>query len=168
MLNLSPTINIGLAYNCNKKVYKEYSEARINSNSGSVKSKSTNDGLAAIFTLNPEKKGLAGTMIGLYSWRKVTNSRRSTHGEKHIVTKGSSNITLVGGLVQLGYNIPTIKTLMLTPYVECLFSRVKWSPYTEKQSPVTYKIRENRENLLEKSVGLKTKWELTEHSQLQT
>lgn len=57
---------------------------------------------------------------------------------------------------------------MLTPYVECLISNVRWSPYTEKQSPVTYKISENRENLLEKSIALKTKCELTEHSQLQT
>ena len=168
MLNFSPTINIGLAYNCNKKEYKEYSGAQLNSSNGSVKSKSTTDGLAAIFTLNPEKKGLTGTMIGSYSWGKVTNSRRVTHGEKHIVTKGSPDITLTGGLVQIGYNIPTIKTLMLTPYVECLISNVRWSPYTEKQSPVTYKISENRKNLLEKSIGLKTKCELTEHSQLQT
>lgn len=58
MLNFSPTINIGLAYNCNKKEYKEYSGAQLNSSNGSVKSKSTTDGLAAIFTLNPEKKGL--------------------------------------------------------------------------------------------------------------
>ena len=139
ILNFSPTINIGLAYNCNKKEYKGYSGAQLNSSNGSVKSKSVTDGLAAaaIFTLNPEKKGITGTMIGSYSWGKVTNAHRVTHGEKHIVTKGNPDITLTGGLVQLGYNIPTIKTLMLTPYVECLISNVRWSPYTEEQSPVT-------------------------------
>lgn len=168
MLNFSPTTNIGLAYNFNKKEYKEYSGTQLNSSNGSVKSKSTTDGLAAIFTLNPEKKGITGTMIGFYSWGKVTNSRRVTHGEKHIVTKGSPDITLTGGLIHLGYNIPAIKTLILTPYIGCLVSNVRWSPYTEEQSPVVCKISENRENLLEKSIGLKTKWELTEYSQLQT
>lgn len=168
MVNAFPEINIGLAYDCNKKEYKEYKGLQLNSNVGSVKSKTTTDGLATIVTLNPDKKGFTGNMVGFYSWGKVKNTRNVIQGEREITTKGSPDITLSGGLVQIGYNLSTIKSLLLTPYVEYLISMVRWSPYNEDHTSTPCRIDENRENVLENSIGLKSKWELTKHSQLQT
>lgn len=122
LVNLVPEVNIVLAYDYNKKEYKEYKGLQLNSNVGSIKSKTTTDGLAAIVTLNPDKKGLTGNMVGLYSWGKVKNTRNVIQGEKEVITTGSPDITLSGGLVQIGYNLSTIKSLIFTPYIEYLAS----------------------------------------------
>lgn len=154
-IDLSPGVSLGFAYDCNKKESQEYKGAQLGSTRGLIKSKMETEGLSSIFTLNPSNRGLTGHVASCYSWGKVKNTRKIIYKEQEAIAEGSPYISLMGGLVQLGYNLPLSKQVTVVPYVECLYSSVCWRPYKEKHGPVSCKFGKNKEQVLEKSIGLR-------------
>lgn len=52
----------------------------------------------------------------------MKNTRTVTHGDSKASAKGTPDISLIGGLVQLGYNISISKSISITPYKEAMLS----------------------------------------------
>lgn len=154
LLDFSPGLTCGFAYDSNKKESKEYKGIQLGSTIGSVKSKMETEGLSAIVALNPANAGVTGHLVSSYNWGKVKNTRKIIHKGQEIITKGSPKVNLLGGLVQLGYNFFLLNQVTLVPYVECMFSSVSWSSYKEQYSPGACKFGKNKEQILEKSIGL--------------
>lgn len=166
-LDLSPDLTCGFAYDSNKKESKEYKGIQLGSTIGSVKSKMETEGLSAIVALNPVNTGVTGHLVSSYNWGKVKNTRKIIHNGQEIIIKGSPEINLLGGLVQLGYNFLLSNQVTLVPYVECMFSSVSWSSYKEKHASGACKFGENKEQIVEKSIGLRSDIGISTKSSMQ-
>ncbi len=160
-------LHIGLGYSCYKDPFKEHSGINLGSATSLVKAKTTSENFATILSLNPYNSGITAHLATSYGWGKVKNIRKVFHGNTALGTKGSPDITLAGGLLQLGYNVPLSNRTSITPFVESVFSKVCWNSYTEKSGALPCKISKNKEVLLEHSIGLRNHWKVTETSQLQ-
>lgn len=166
--NLMPNVRLGLAYNRNKEAAKEHIGMRFGTASGSVKAQTTTDSLSAVISWNTDKFGFTGHLASCYGWGKVKTNRYFTHGDSEVGAKGKPDISLGGGLFQLGYNLPITKRFSFTPYIEYMISTVSWSSYSEKTGPLPCKISQNKEYVMEQSIGLRNQWKVTTNSQLQS
>lgn len=166
--NLIPNVRLGLAYNRNKEAAKEHIGMRFGTASGSVKAQTTTDSLSAVISWNTDNFGFTGHLASCYGWGKVKTNRYFTHGDSEVGAKGKPDISLGGGLFQLGYNLPITKHCSFTPYIEYMLSTVSWSSYREKTGPLPCKISQNKEYVMEQSISLRNQWKVTTNSQLQT
>ncbi|OMQ01719.1 autotransporter domain-containing protein [Lawsonia intracellularis] len=165
---LFPGISVGLAYNRHTDTRKEYGGIQLNTGSGIVQSRSKTEALSAVVALNPETKGFTGHIASYYGWGKMQNNRSVTHGYSETTSKGKPDMSLTGLVGQVGYNIPIAKSVTLTPYVEYMYTMVKWDAYQELSGILPCEISGNKEQIIEKSIGLRSHWEVTSGSQLQT
>lgn len=166
--SLMPNVRLGLAYNRNKEAVKEHIGMRFGTASGSVKAQTTTDSLSTVISWNTEDFGFTGHLASCYGWGKVKTNRYFTHGDSEVGAKGKPDISLGGGLFQLGYNLPITKHFSFTPYIEYMLSTVSWSSYHEKTGPLPCKISQNKEYVMEQSIGLRNQWKVTTNNQLQT
>lgn len=160
-------VSLGLAYNCHKDEAKEFGGIQLGSGLGSVKAKTEVEGLSAIVAINPEKAGFTGHIASSYGWGKIKNTRTFSHGDGQVSTKGAPDISLTGGLVQVGYNIPVSKNVIVTPYTEVMFSVVTWDPYKEKSGLLPSLISGNTERVMEKNIGIRSQWKMDKNSLVQ-
>lgn len=161
-------VSVGLAYNRHTDTRKEYGGIQLNTGSGSVQSRSKTEALSAVVALNPETKGFTGHIASYYGWGKMQNNRSVTHGYSETTSKGKPDMGLTGLVGQVGYNIPIAKPVTLTPYVEYMYTMVKWDAYQELSGTLPCEISGNKEQIIEKSIGLRSHWKVTSDSQLQT
>lgn len=161
-------LSVGLAYNRYKDTGKEYQGISFSAGSGSAKSKAELDGLSMLVAWNPRGQGFTGHVVGYYGWGELKNERSFTHDGAQVTSKGTPGISLSGGLIQLGYTIPITKQVSFTPYVECMVSNVTWNGYKENSGPLPCEVSSNREKVFEKSIGLRSRWDVTERSCIQS
>lgn len=164
---ITPKINVGLVYNHYKDTFKEHVGIPLGSAVGSVKAKTDTESFFTVLSLNPNKPGFTGHLATCYGWGRLKNIRQVAYNGVEVSTKGKPNISLTGGLLQLGYHIPFSKKLSIIPFVESMFSRVRWKSYKEQSGYLPCSIGRNREKLREHSIGLRNHWKFTEGSQLQ-
>lgn len=167
LLDLSPGLTCGFAYDSHKKESKEFKGIQLGSTVGLVKSKMETEGLSAIVALNPVNTGVTGHFVSSYNWGKVKNTRKIIHNGQETIIKGSPKINLMGGLVQVGYNFPLSNQVTLVPYLEYMFSSVSWSSYKEKYAPGACKFGKNKEQIVEKSIGLRSDIGISTNSSMQ-
>lgn len=169
LINPTAGLGVGLAYSRYKDATKEHQGIAVfSSASGSVKTRAELDGLGVMFAWNPKGQGITGHVAGYYGWGELKNTRSFTHGEAEVSASGTPDVSLSGGLVQLGYTIPVSKKVSLTPYVECMVSTVSWNPYKERIGLLPSEISGNIEKVLEKSIGLCNCWEINHTSFIQS
>lgn len=166
--NIFSDLSIGMAYAHNNSLSKEYIGAMFGSVIGSAKAMMNTNALSAIFIWNTNKTGLSGCISSYYGWGKMKNTRQYLHTEEIISSKGSPNIMLGGGLIQVGYNCLISKTLMITPYIEYLFITTGWKEYDEIKGSLPSHISSTKEELISKNIGIRNRINFTENSQLQT
>lgn len=164
---VTPKINVGLVYNHYKDTFKQHVGIPLGSAVGSVKAKTDTESFFTVLSLNPNKPGFTGHLATCYGWGRLKNIRQVAYNGVEVSTKGKPNISLTGGLLQLGYHIPFSKKLSIIPFVESMFSRVRWKSYKEQSGYLPCSIGRNREKLWEHSIGLRNHWKFTEGSQLQ-
>lgn len=163
--NIAPKFSIGVAYHHNNEPQKEHIGIQINSAIGSVKTKSETDSVSVVVAWNTKEKGFTGHLVSCYGWGKVKNNRTIIYSDGQVNAKGKPDVTLNGGLAQFGYNI-ALGVCSITPYIENTISKVEWSPYSEKTGPVPCKISQNKEFIMEQSIGLRNQWELKGNAEL--
>lgn len=164
---LKSGVHIGLTYNRYNDGNKEYIGVQLDTGKGSVKAKAEAESIAAVVILNADKPGFTGHLVSSYGWGKIKTKRFFTHAGSETVSKGTPNITLTGGLIQIGYNLLLTKSFSITPYIEGVFSIARWEPYSEKTGLLLCKIGESNEHVIEKSLGLRSCWRISEASLLQ-
>lgn len=167
MIDVAPGFCCGFAYNRHYNNIKDYSGVQLGTGIGGVKTKSETECLSTVITLNPNKAGFTGQLASSYGWGKVKNTRSFTHANRGVCANGTPNISLTGGLIQLGYNILVSRDVTVTPYIETLYSLVKWSSYKELSGPLPCEVSKNKEQVIEKSIGVRSHWQVTNKSQLQ-
>lgn len=165
LIDVMSGLSCGLAYNCRKGDTREYKGILLEK--GAVKIKTDTESLSAIIVTNTNKTGLTGQLISSYGWGKVKNIRSFSHANREVNTKGLPSMRFTGGLIQVGYNVLVSKSVIITPYVETMYSLVKWVPYKEVSGPLLCKLSENKEQVIEKSIGLRSYWQATSMSQIQ-
>lgn len=162
-----PYTQVGLMYHRKNKNVAFSKEIQLGSACGSVKAKEKTEGFAASICLNPNKVGFTGQLASYYGWGNVKSHRVISNAGRELEAKGSPNIYLSGGLVQLGYNLPVASQWLLLPYVEHVFSVARWNEHKEVSSPLPCSISKNEEQLWENSIGLRSYWKIVNTSQLQ-
>lgn len=168
MMDCTSNIAIGLAYTCYKDTTKAMNGMQIGSGVGSVKSRSATENLAAVIALNPDKAGFTGHLVGSYGWGKAKTNRTAIHNGMETSSRGTPGVTLSGSLIQLGYNILVATQLTLIPYVETMVAAVKWNSYQEHAGMLPCNISSNKEKVWEHSVGLRSDWNVSSNTQVQT
>lgn len=165
LIDVISGLSCGLAYNCHKGDTREYKGTLLDK--GAVKTKTDTVSLSAIIVANTNKTGFTGQLISSYGWGKVKNIRSFSHANREVNTKGLPSMRFTGGLIQVGYNVLVSKDIIITPYVETMYSLVKWVPYKEVSGSLLCKLSENKEQVIEKSIGLRSHWQATSMSQIQ-
>lgn len=160
-------LSCGLTYDSHKGDTREYKGILLDKGAGAVKTKTDTEALSAVIVANTNKAGFTGQLISSYGWGKVKNIRSFTHANREVNTKGLPSIRFAGGLIQVGYNVLVSKHVVITPYIETMYSLVKWVPYKEVSGPLPCKLSENKEKVIEKSIGLRSHWQATSMSQIQ-
>lgn len=158
---------VKLSYDHHKKDVQEHSGLQFGTAIGSVKSFVETDGLSTIFSWYPCGTGFTGHLAGYYGWGQLKNIRFFTHADSQVCSKGSTNIHLNGGMIQLGYIFFLSKKLAIIPYVESILSRVDWHSYKETIGVLPCTISSHKEICLEKSIGLFCQWHISSSTQLQ-
>ncbi|AGC50654.1 autotransporter outer membrane beta-barrel domain-containing protein [Lawsonia intracellularis] len=166
--NIFSDLSIGLAYAHNNSSSKEHIGAMFGSVIGSAKAKMNTNALSAIFIWNTNKTGFSGCISSYYGWGQMKNARQYLHTEEIISSKGSPDIMLGGGLIQLGYNCFISKSVMITPYIEYLFITTGWKEYNEITGTLPSHISSTKEQLISKNIGIRSRINLMGNSQLQT
>lgn len=164
--NIFSDLSIGLAYEHNNSSSKEHVGAIWGSGIGSAKATMNTNALSAIFIWDTGKTGLSGCIASYYGWGQMKNARQYLHTEETISSKGSPDIILGGGLIQLGYNCFISKSVMITPYIEYLFITTGWKEYDEIAGSLPSHISSTKEKLISKNIGIRNRINLTERSQL--
>lgn len=164
---LMPSVSLGVAYNCHKNDARELNGIQLGSYSGPVKSSTSTDSFSAVVSLHPEETGVVGHLAGCYGWGTVKNTRRFTYTENEERSKGKPDISLNGGLIQLGYRLKLSDVVSFIPYSECMFSHVTWSDYKEKHGSLPCSIGKNQEQTVEYSIGLRGYYKLGKLGQVQ-
>lgn len=167
LIDVISGLSCGLTYDCHKGDTREYKGILLEKGSGEVKTKTDTEALSAVIVANTNNAGFTGQLISSYGWGKVKNIRSFTHANREVNTKGLPNIRFAGELIQVGYNVLVSKHVVITSYVETVFSLVKWVPYKEVSGPLPCKLSENKEQVIEKSIGLRSHWQATSMSQIQ-
>lgn len=155
-------------YEHNSSSSKEYTGVMFDSAIGSAKATMNTNALSAIFIWDTGKTGFSGCIASYYGWGKMKNARQYLHTEETISSKGSPDIMLGGGLIQLGYNCFISKSVMITPYIEYLFITTGWKEYNEITGPLPSHISSAKEQLISKNIGIRSRINLMGNSQLQT
>lgn len=132
-----------------------------------TKTRSVIHTLSSIVSWNTNGVGLTGHIAGCYGWGGINNTRYFIHGREKVSSKGTPNINLSGGLLQLGCNFPISNVMTVTPYIEGVLTTVAWNAYHELAGPVRCKISDYRETSCEKSVGLRHSYTPSSKTQLQ-
>lgn len=68
---------------------------------------------------------------------------------------------------QVDYNILIAKPVTLTSYVTYLYTMIKWDAYQELSGTLPCEINGNKEQIREKSIGVRSHWKVTSMSQIQ-
>ncbi|AGC50706.1 autotransporter outer membrane beta-barrel domain-containing protein [Lawsonia intracellularis] len=167
---VTPTdmLNVGLTYQHNKHISKEYYGMQKGWSFGAAKAITSTDSLAAVVAWNTGAVGFTGYLSGCCGWGNMKNTRMVTHAGIKTYSKGSPKITLHGGLIRLGYNFQIVDGMLLTPYVESMFVSSGWSPYEEITGLFPAKISGNNEKVVEKVMGLSHSWAITDNMHVQT
>lgn len=167
IFTLSSNTKMGVTYICHRDKGKEHTELQLEAKVASVKSKAQTNGLAAIVTYGSNKTGFTGNIVGYYGRGEIKNTRVFTHNEQSITAIGNPNSMVTGGLMQIGYTLPILKKVTVTPYIEGMMSVVEWRPYREKRSIFSSEFSKNKEQVLENNIGLRSQWALSPRAQLQ-
>lgn len=167
MFTPHPGYTVKLSYDHHKKDVQEHSGLQFGTAIGSVKSYIETDGLSTIFSWYPCGTGFTGHLAGYYGWGQLKNTRFFTHADNQVCSKGSTDIHLNGGMIQLGYIFLLSKKLAIIPYVESILSRVDWHSYKETIGVLPCTISSHKEICLEKSIGLCCQWHISSSTQLQ-
>lgn len=165
--NLSTDWTIGLTMHSNKGRKQESSGMKVGTSIGSVQAQLNTTGLLAAIVSNSGKPGITTTISTCYSWGTIKNSRSVSDHERDLCTKGNADISMSGGLVQVGYNVFLSKGVVVIPYVEYLMSYVQWRPYSEHSGLNPCTISKNSEKFHETSIGFRNQWTVTNRSSLQ-
>lgn len=158
---------VKLLYDRHKKDVQEHSGLQLGTAIGSVKSYIDTDGLSTIFSWYPCGSGFTGHLAGYYGWGQLKNTRFFTHADNQACSKGSTDIHLNGGMIQIGYIFLLSKKLAIIPYIESILSRVGWHSYKETIGVLPCTISSHKEVCLEKSIGLFCQWNISASTQLQ-
>lgn len=167
MFTPHPGYTVKLSYDHHKKDVQEHSGLQFGTAIGSVKSYIETDGLSTIFSWYPCGTGFTGHLAGYYGWGQLKNTRFFTHADNQVCSKGSTDMHLNGGMIQLGYIFLLSKKLTIIPYVESILSRVDWHSYKETIGVLPCTISSHKEICLEKSIGLCCQWHISSSTQLQ-
>lgn len=160
-------VTIGLAYNHYNQDVKKIYRGEIGIVGESIKTKTKADTFSSIVVFNTNKKGFTGHLASFLGWGDVKSFRSRKMIEEQVTYKGMPKIYLMGGLAQLGYNLPLSRRFCITPYVECIISVVRWSPYKETSGTTSCEFSSNKEKVWERSIGLQNHWNPTDTSSLQ-
>lgn len=166
--NVVSDLFVGLAYDHNNSKSKEYVGVMLDSVVGSARAAMNTNALSAILIWNVDKTGFTGSIASYYSWGQMKSFRQYIHTQEIVSSKGTPNIMLGGGLIQLGYNFSIFKPVMFTPYVEYLFITTGWKEYDEVTGMLPSHISSTKDQLVSKSVGIRSCVNLSERSQIQS
>lgn len=163
----TPKLKVGFIYNYNQDPFSEYKGMGIHSSSGKVKVKTESNTLLAVFGWNTDKPGFTGYFSSCYGWGRITTLRSFTSDRKCFSFKGIPDVTTYGGLVRLGYNFNPASNIVVTPYIEGLCSTVERKAYKEQRGYLFSRISHNKEQKVERGVGVSSFWKCTQNSALQ-
>lgn len=161
-------MRIGLSYYHQTNEMKKYGEVRLGLGIGSSKAKTELEAISAVMVWNPKKKGITGHIVSFYGWGSIKNTRSFTHMDGELYVKGKPEAYLMGGLLQVGYTIFQTNTLSITPYIEVMTSTVGWNAFKEFSGLLPCEVSRNTERKVEKGIGIRSHWKITNSSQLQT
>lgn len=167
VIDVVSDVHLGLVYSKYNNDTRTYGGSQYGLGAGAIKVKANTESLSVGIVLNPIKVGFTGYLASCYGWGNVKNTREVTHN-RETYSKGSPDINMTGGILQVGYNFPVTKHILFTPYIETIFSVVKWSPYRESTGLIPCAWTKNKEQVVEKSIGLRSNWNITDTSHLQT
>lgn len=154
------TFHIGISTSCYKRqIHKQAKIAEVPFFS-SAHSNISCHVFSGVMAYNPKAKGITGYIIGSCGWGSIKNTRNINHAQMMFSTKGISGITLYGTLARLGYNVPILKNVLFTPYVENILAQVGWNTYTETVGIFPCTINSYKEKLWENNFGLHLAWKV--------
>lgn len=159
-------LGVGLAYDYLEGRSDSFVKTQYNV-SGSVKAKTTTNILSSTIAWNMDQTGLMGQIIGCYGWGYMRNTRHFPFIRKNVGVHSNPEVELNGGLLQLGYNIQSPFSIMFTPYIEGMFVTVGWKKYREHYGILSGTISNYKEQIWERSVGLRGYWDISPQIQVQ-
>ena len=142
---------MGVSYNYVHEPPRKYKEE----STLVTKTLSTIHIFSSIINWNANGVGFTGNIAGCCGWGNINNTRYFIHDRGKTSSKGTPNINLIGGLLQIGYNLPISNLMTFTPYIEGILTTVAWNAYHELTGPVRCKVSDYRETSYEKSIGLR-------------
>lgn len=160
-------VNLVLSYKNNKKSTNELYGIRLNTVTGSAKAQIDTNSISTTVGWNTDRQGITGCLVGCYGWGEIKNIRRIRLFDKESSNKGVSHMHISGGVIQLGYNVPLWKNGFFIPYVEFMGLNLEYDPYEERQGMLPCKLSGHKVQIQEKSIGLRTQWEIAGRSRLQ-
>lgn len=135
---------------------------------GLAKARITTSVLSSVVAFDPGKSGFTGQLAGCCGWGHTHNTRYVIYAGQNTTPRGNPNITLSGGLFQMGYNVPISNAMTITPYVEGMIATVNLDEYHEQKGPIPCKVSSHRKTSFERSLGLRHHWTIFDKVQLQT
>ena len=159
-----PNIRIGLAYNYSRDHTDDLYGIRSKKDIGFAKSKVSTHILSSMLVWNAEDSGFTAHIGVSYGLGQVKNTRYMSYLDDVIHTKGRSDTSMLGGIAQLGYALRLPKFL-LTPYIELSTVNAWWKAYGEEYGLLASDISRGEERIWEKSMGLRTRWSITDNIQ---
>lgn len=168
MLPLTSKVTVGLAYEYRHNNVQETPYIQYKASSGGVMSRTNATLLSGMASWNTDTIGFTGQMVGCYGWGTMQTRRYSLHKEHIVAAKGRPNIHQKGGAIRLGYILPSVKDIQLTPYVEYMLASSAKNAYKENSGPLLHMISGHKEHVFEKSIGVLSRWTIDDCSHLQT
>ncbi|OMQ01718.1 hypothetical protein BW722_06800 [Lawsonia intracellularis] len=160
-------VYLGLVYRRHNNHGEMYSGIPNNSWTEMIKVRTNTESLSTGLAFNIGRTGITGHLVSCYGWGKAKNIRSFMHGTMEVCSKGSPDIRIAGGLVQLGYNLSVSKQVRFTPYIETTCSVVQCGPYKESLSLFSCELTKNKEQVIEKSIGICSYWKPSDMLQAQ-
>lgn len=165
--DMTSGVCLGLVYSRHNNHGKMYSGIPNSPWTGMIKVRTNTESLSAGLAFNIGGTGVTGHFASCYGWGKAKNIRSFIHGTMEVCSKGSPDIRIAGGLVQLGYNLSVSKQIRLIPYIETTCSVVQCGSYKESLSLFSCELTKNKEQVIEKSIGLRSYWKPSDMLQAQ-
>lgn len=166
VVNPISNVTMGFSYNCNKDLCTNYKAVEVDASINKVNTKSNITKFLTTVSWNTDEQGFTGSFSSCYGWGRIKTIRSFNHSGTSF--KCNSEATIYGALVRLGYNVRLVEDILLTPYVEGVMSIVERKPYEEQRGHLLSKINNNKEEQLERGIGITSFWKCTYNSALQT
>lgn len=165
--DMTSGVYLGLVYSRHNNHGKIDSSIPNSPWTGTIKVRTNTESLSAGLAFNIGGTGITGHFASCYGWGKAKNIRSVMHGTMEVCSKGSPDIRIGGGLVQLGYNLSVSKQIRLIPYIETTCSVVQCGSYKESLSLFSCELTKNKEQVIEKSIGIRSYWKPSDMLQAQ-